>query len=82
MRQEMDFTGTPKQVTLPGGIEIAGATLDYHKSPTEAPSRRPDSRRRTPAWKRRTAVVSRWLHIYLSMVSFAIVLFFAVRASR
>jgi hypothetical protein len=34
--------------------------------------------RRTPAWKRQTAIVSRWLHIYLSMVSFGIVLFFAV----
>jgi len=30
------------------------------------------------AWKKRTATVSRWLHIYLSMVSFAILLFFAV----
>ena len=29
-------------------------------------------------WRRRTASVSRWLHIYLSMVSFAIVFFFAV----
>lgn len=28
--------------------------------------------------KRRTATVSRWLHIYLSMVSFALLLFFAV----
>ena len=28
--------------------------------------------------RRRTAIISRWLHIYLSMVSFAIVLFFAV----
>jgi uncharacterized protein len=28
--------------------------------------------------RRRTAIVSRWLHIYLSMVSFAIVMFFAV----
>ena len=28
--------------------------------------------------RRKAAVVSRWLHIYLSMVSFAIVLFFAV----
>lgn len=27
---------------------------------------------------RRTAIVTRWLHIYLSMVSFAVVLFFAV----
>jgi thiamine biosynthesis lipoprotein ApbE len=31
MRQEFDFNGTPKQVTLPGGLELAGATLDYHK---------------------------------------------------
>ncbi len=34
--------------------------------------------KRTPAWKRQTAIVSRWLHIYLSMISFGIVLFFAV----
>jgi hypothetical protein len=29
-------------------------------------------------WQKRTAAVSRWLHIYLSMVSFVIILFFAV----
>ena len=28
--------------------------------------------------RRRTAIVARWLHIYLSMVSFAVILFFAV----
>ncbi|MGI4757214.1 MAG: PepSY-associated TM helix domain-containing protein [Janthinobacterium lividum] len=28
--------------------------------------------------RRQTAIVTRWLHIYLSMVSFAVVLFFAV----
>ena len=28
--------------------------------------------------RRRTAIIARWLHIYLSMVSFAIILFFAV----
>jgi uncharacterized protein len=28
-------------------------------------------------WRRMTAVTARWLHIYLSMVSFALVLFFA-----
>jgi hypothetical protein len=28
--------------------------------------------------RRQTAIISRWLHVYLSMVSFAIVLFFAV----
>ncbi len=31
-----------------------------------------------PLWKRRTAHWSRWLHTYLSMVSFTILLFFAV----
>jgi thiamine biosynthesis lipoprotein ApbE len=31
MRQDMDFTGTPKRVDLPGGIEIASAYFDYHK---------------------------------------------------
>ena len=30
------------------------------------------------AWKRKTAMLVRWLHIYLSMLSFAIVFFFAV----
>ena len=29
-------------------------------------------------WNRRVARISRWLHIYLSMVSFTIVLFFAI----
>lgn len=29
-------------------------------------------------WKKRTAALSRWLHTYLSMVSFVVVLFFAV----
>jgi len=33
---------------------------------------------RKSEWKRQTAIVSRWLHIYLSMVSFAILFFFAV----
>jgi len=31
IRQEMDFNGKPQQVTLPGGIEIGAAALDYHK---------------------------------------------------
>ena len=33
--------------------------------------------RQKPVWRRQFAVWSRWLHIYLSMVSFAIVFFFA-----
>ena len=32
LRQEMDFSGTPKQATLSGGVELAGASLDYHKA--------------------------------------------------
>ncbi len=36
------------------------------------------SKVKQPLWKKRTASLSRWLHIYLSMVSFVIVLFFAV----
>jgi uncharacterized protein len=34
--------------------------------------------RGNPAWKRRVATWSRWLHVYLSLVSFAILFFFAV----
>ena len=36
------------------------------------------TQRKTSAWKRQIAIISRWLHLYLSMVSFGIVLFFAV----
>ena len=31
MHQEIDFSGSPKQFQLPGDVEIASATLDYHK---------------------------------------------------
>jgi FAD:protein FMN transferase len=31
LRQPMNFSGQPQQVTLPAGSEIGGATLDYHK---------------------------------------------------
>ena len=31
MRQEMDFSGAPKQVNLAGNVEIASASLDYRK---------------------------------------------------
>lgn len=32
IKQEMDFNGTPQKVNLRGGIEIASAYLDYHKT--------------------------------------------------
>jgi hypothetical protein len=31
IRQEMDFSGVPRQVELPGNVEIAAASLDYHR---------------------------------------------------
>jgi thiamine biosynthesis lipoprotein ApbE len=31
MRQDMDFSGTPKRVDLPANTEVAAASLDYHK---------------------------------------------------
>lgn len=31
MHQEIDFNGSPKQFQIPGGVEIASASLDYHK---------------------------------------------------
>ncbi|SDF26944.1 PepSY-associated TM helix domain-containing protein [Terriglobus roseus] len=52
-----------------------------------SPSTKPESHHSTPGkakqplrvrLRKQTAIVSRWLHIYLSMVSFAVVLFFAV----
>ena len=46
------------------------------KSP-DKPASRAGGHHHKPAWKRKFAVWSRWLHIYLSMVSFAILFFFA-----
>jgi FAD:protein FMN transferase len=31
MRQEIDFIGTPKQVSFPANTEVASASFDYHK---------------------------------------------------
>jgi hypothetical protein len=31
MHQEIDFNGSPKQFQFPGDVEIASASLDYHK---------------------------------------------------
>ncbi len=45
---------------------------------TKSPDRSPAPVRYNPLWKRKLASVSRWLHIYLSMFSFAVLLFFAV----
>jgi uncharacterized protein len=41
----------------------------------EAP---PAVQKRNPPWKRQLATTARWLHIYLSMASFAVLFFFAV----
>jgi uncharacterized protein len=49
----------------PGGVKSSSDNKRTDKQPKAA-------------WKKRTASVSRWLHIYLSMVSFVIILFFAV----
>jgi hypothetical protein len=40
---------------------------------TEKTSKKPKA-----AWEKQTAATSRWLHLYLSMISFIIVLFFAI----
>jgi hypothetical protein len=39
---------------------------------------RAEPARANPMWKRQAMIVSRWLHIYLSMASFGILFFFAV----
>jgi hypothetical protein len=31
IQQEMDFSGVPKKVNLPGNTEVTAASLDYHK---------------------------------------------------
>ncbi|MGI8634627.1 MAG: PepSY-associated TM helix domain-containing protein [Segetibacter sp.] len=39
---------------------------------------RKETKKPNSVWKKRTASVSRWLHVYLSMLSFLVVLFFSV----
>src|SRR3954453_12356424 len=43
-----------------------------------SPVARAASARVKPFWKRQLMILSRWLHIYLSMVSFGVLFFFAV----
>ena len=47
---------------------------------TKLPENKPEGKavKYVPLWKRKTAQWSRWLHTYLSMVSFTILLFFAL----
>jgi uncharacterized protein len=58
--------------------------LTITKSPVSSPGDSDDLRqissqtRRGLIWKRRFAALARWLHTYLSLFSFAILLFFAV----
>lgn len=56
---------------------IAKPRSDAAEGPQAVPPRQP-AEPRSPAWKRKVAQWARWLHIYLSMVSFAILFFFAV----
>jgi hypothetical protein len=56
---------------------IANPRVSPAEGPQPVPPREP-AEQRNPAWKRKIAQWSRWLHIYLSMVSFAILFFFAV----
>lgn len=55
---------------------ITKRPIDEEEGPHAVPPRGP-RQPRNPLWKRKTASVSRWLHIYLSMVSFVILFFFA-----
>ena len=56
---------------------IKSTTDEIDESEATAFERR-QARQKNPEWKRKLAWFSRWLHTYLSMASFLIVLFFAV----
>jgi hypothetical protein len=60
----------PSTITKPSAEEAPGGPQIVPPPPAKRPV--------NPAWKRKMAAVSRWLHIYLSMASFAILFFFAV----
>jgi FAD:protein FMN transferase len=73
VRHSMDFNGVPGKVDLKGNTKSPESRLITTRSPLDSTA----PVRRHPLWKRKLTSVSRWLHIYLSMVSFTIVLFFA-----
>jgi uncharacterized protein len=50
------------------------ATIKQSATDQESP---PQKQHRV-VWKRKLAMLARWLHIYLSMISFAVIFFFAV----
>lgn len=56
---------------------IAKPRINSAEGPQPVPGRQP-AEPGSPAWKRKAAQWTRWLHIYLSMVSFVILFFFAV----
>jgi len=56
---------------------IAKPRIDRSAGPQAVPARAPAEPRK-PGWKQSLARWARWLHIYLSMVSFAILFFFAL----
>lgn len=53
-------------------------TTKNNQTPVEFTSKKKTTTNKAKAPKKEIAKLSRWLHIYLSMVSFAIVLFFSV----
>jgi uncharacterized protein len=58
-------------ITTKSQIDSAAAPILAPAAPATLPAHR------KPFWKRKLASLSRWLHIYLSMASFAILFFFA-----
>jgi len=56
-------------------LNTTGSAFD--NPPSADAAAKPPVRRHQPLWKRKLASISRWLHVYLSMASFAILLFFA-----
>lgn len=52
--------------------------LKSQESPSTTEKNNSDKSKRQIVWERNISQLSRWLHIYVSMISFAIVFFFAV----
>ena len=73
--REIDFNGTPNKIPDPRGL---GDCIRFARLPQNRPIefRRPCAAIRSGSggWPRS----SRWLHVYLSMFSFAVLMFFAV----
>ena len=83
IRKQVTLEGKPFTEELKGNVEIKSASIEYRRKPaakvvTRLPVLEAAARPLRRRLNIRFAKLMRWLHIYLSMFSLAVVLFFSV----